>query len=202
METTVALETLGDKWPGVGIINVMGCLDVEGASTLESYLSRAREKGLAWIIVNLADTPYVNSAGWGVFTGEAKCFRELGGDIKLAELRPDVWEIFDLMELEQIIEAHETVVEALEVMQREMTPPDLPSTPPTPPAEKFEATEHAPSVASELEDTFAGIVEFGMGKLMKEGRAPTVPQNGESFDISEPDWLNPLCELIDQNGAE
>jgi len=49
---------------------------------------------------------YISSAGWGIFISEIREIREHGGDLKLAGMIPDVREVFDLLEFENILQSY------------------------------------------------------------------------------------------------
>jgi anti-sigma B factor antagonist len=100
------------RWNGA-ILNASGVLDAESAPVFEATLRELYDKKVFNIIVNLEEVEFISSAGWGVFTGDLKFARENGGDIKLAHLRPEVLEIFLLLELDHFISYYDTVTEAL-----------------------------------------------------------------------------------------
>ena len=56
---------------------------------------------------------YISSAGWGIFISEIKEIRENGGDLKLAAMIGDVYEVFELLEFQTILESFDTVEEAV-----------------------------------------------------------------------------------------
>jgi hypothetical protein len=57
---------------------------------------------------------YMSSAGWGIFVGEVKRFREHGGDIKIAHMNSEIYEVFQMLEFYHILEDFNTTDEALE----------------------------------------------------------------------------------------
>jgi anti-sigma B factor antagonist len=65
------------------------------------------------IIIDLADVDYISSAGWGIFISEIKKIRENGGDLKLASMVGDVYEVFELLEFQTILESYDNVEEAV-----------------------------------------------------------------------------------------
>jgi len=81
----------------ISCLYLEGYLDAHTAPKLESELSRLIEKGLYKIMVNFRDLDYISSAGLGVFMAFIEEIRENGGDIKLAEMKPKVFSVFDLL---------------------------------------------------------------------------------------------------------
>lgn len=84
-------ETEGD----VVLIRVAGRLDSGSAGELEAVLP-VRTHAHAKVVLDLADTPYVSSAGLRVLLIGAKAARAAGHKLVLAGLSPSVREVFDI----------------------------------------------------------------------------------------------------------
>jgi hypothetical protein len=56
---------------------------------------------------------YVSSAGWGAFVGEIRGIREHGGDLKIVQMTPDVFEVFEMLEFNRILDYYDTIEEAV-----------------------------------------------------------------------------------------
>jgi anti-sigma B factor antagonist len=74
-----------------------GYLDAHTAPDLEDAIGNLVRSGKHKIVINLRDLDYISSAGLGVFMAFIEEIRESGGDIKLAELKPKVFTVFDLL---------------------------------------------------------------------------------------------------------
>lgn len=98
---------------GVSIIRVGGYIDTTTSSELERALDSLLKSGVYFIIIDLGNVDYISSAGWGIFISEIKGIRERGGDLKLARMIPDVYEVFELLEFNYILKSFNTVEEAL-----------------------------------------------------------------------------------------
>lgn len=96
----------------ISIVKVNGYLDTTTAAELEEALYNLLQKENYRIVVDLSDTTYISSAGWGIFIGEIKEIRNRGGDLKLAGMNGDVFEVFQLLEFQSILNAHDTADEA------------------------------------------------------------------------------------------
>jgi anti-sigma B factor antagonist len=96
----------------VTILKVSGYLDTTTAGELESALYALLGKGACKIVVDLSGVTYISSAGWGIFIGEIKEIRNRGGDLKLAGMVGDVFEVFQLLEFQTILEAYPSADEA------------------------------------------------------------------------------------------
>ena len=74
-----------------------GYLDAHTAPDLENAISELVDSGKNKILVNFSNLDYISSAGLGVFMAFIENVRETGGDIKLAEMKPKVFSVFDLL---------------------------------------------------------------------------------------------------------
>jgi len=99
--------------PDISIISVKGYVDTTTSAELEESLKRLLKKGRYNIVIDLEGVNYISSAGWGIFISEIKEIRENGGDLKLAAMIPDVYEVFELLEFQTILESYDSVEEAV-----------------------------------------------------------------------------------------
>jgi len=89
-----------------------GYLDAHTAPDFESELQKAIESGRVQIIVNCRELEYISSAGLGVFMGCIEQVRDLGGDIKISNLTPKVFHVFELLGFHQLYDLTPTEEEA------------------------------------------------------------------------------------------
>jgi anti-sigma B factor antagonist len=99
--------------PDVSVLSVQGYVDTTTSAELEESLKRLLKKGRYNIVIDLAGVNYISSAGWGIFISEIKSIRENGGDLKLASMIGDVYEVFELLEFQTILQSFDTVEEAV-----------------------------------------------------------------------------------------
>jgi anti-anti-sigma factor len=97
----------------ISIIRVGGYIDTTTSSELERALDGLLKAGVFRIIIDLNSVDYISSAGWGIFISEIKGIRERGGDLKLARMIPDVFEVFELLEFHYILKAFDTIEQAV-----------------------------------------------------------------------------------------
>ncbi len=100
--------------PDISVISVGGFIDTTTSGELEESLKRLLKQGQFNIVVDLGGVNYISSAGWGIFISEIKEIRQNGGDLKLAAMIGDVYEVFELLEFQTILEAFDSVQEAVE----------------------------------------------------------------------------------------
>lgn len=108
----VSTQTAGNSGQ-ISIIKVGGYIDTTTSSEVERALNNLLKQGRFQIIINLEAVDYISSAGWGIFISEIKAIRENNGDLKLVQMIPDVYEIFELLEFHHILDVYDTVEEAV-----------------------------------------------------------------------------------------
>ena len=94
-------------------LKVNGFIDTSTSFFLVEKIKSLLNEGLVQVVVDMSGVNYVSSAGWGVFVGEIKDFRERGGDIKLVNMTPEVYDVFEMLEFNRILRAYESVEEAI-----------------------------------------------------------------------------------------
>ena len=108
----ISEERLSSDIPVV-LLSLKGTIETTNASTLEDAIERVIGDDCFRIIVDLSEVTYISSAGWGIFISEIKRVRRESGDIKLASMRAEVWEVFELLEFNNILKPYSTIEEGL-----------------------------------------------------------------------------------------
>lgn len=96
----------------LSVIRVDGIVDTITASELEEAIEGHLKQSKYKIIVDLGGVEYISSAGWGIFISKIREIRDNEGDIKLINMIPNVYEIYELLEFENIIEAFDNLDQA------------------------------------------------------------------------------------------
>lgn len=81
----------------VSILELKGYLDAHTAPKLEEAFENLIKVNRFEIVVNCKDLSYISSAGLGVFMAFIEDVRKQKGDIKLTNLSPKVYNVFDLL---------------------------------------------------------------------------------------------------------
>ncbi len=93
----------------VSVVRIDGVIDTLTATNLEEVLERLLKRGRYKIILDLAGVDYISSAGWGIFISRIKEIRDKSGDIKLANMVANVYEIYELLEFDNILSSYDSV---------------------------------------------------------------------------------------------
>jgi anti-sigma B factor antagonist len=81
----------------VSVIELKGYLDAHTAPDLETAFQKLITENKFNIVVNCRDLSYISSAGLGVFMAYVEDIRKNKGDIKLTNMTPKVYNVFDLL---------------------------------------------------------------------------------------------------------
>jgi len=96
------------------VLELSGELDAHTASQLEDLLRDLIDREKHHIIVNCRELDYIASAGLGVFMAYIEDVRNMGGDIKLTDMTPDVYHVFDLLGFPTLYDILDNDEEAIE----------------------------------------------------------------------------------------
>ncbi len=89
----IEIKTIED----IDCLYLKGYLDAHTAPDLEDAISNIINNGRIKIIINFSNLDYISSAGLGVFMAFIEALREKGGDIKMSDMKPKVFSVFDLL---------------------------------------------------------------------------------------------------------
>jgi anti-sigma B factor antagonist len=95
------------------VVDIVGDLDARSAGDLKLTLNEKIESGNVWVLVNLSDVPYMDSAGLGVLVSGLKNTNRQNGDLRLWGLQPDVRNIFELTRLNKVFQIFDSEEAAL-----------------------------------------------------------------------------------------
>jgi len=90
-------KVLTREEPPVSVLEIKGYLDAHTAPELESAIDTLVKERKYNIIVNCRDLTYISSAGLGVFMAYIEEVRKNQGDIKLTNMSPKIYNVFDLL---------------------------------------------------------------------------------------------------------
>lgn len=96
------------------ILDIVGELDAHTAHELEDALQELIHRKQFKIVVNCSKLEYIASAGLGVFMAYIEDVRSMGGDIKLSEMKPKVFHVFDLLGFPALYDIVDSEADAVE----------------------------------------------------------------------------------------
>jgi len=163
-----------DKDSGIMVVKVAGHLDSSSAGELEVFLESVHEMGFSKVVVDLSDVPYISSGGWGIFTGRVKMLREKEGDVVLAGMSPEVFDIYELLGFQDIIMHFLNTDEAV----------DFISLPFEVRQERLELVSGSVSEGKRLEQRISAVAEQEAVEL-EEGVDPWSPLQIEAGTVGE-----------------
>lgn len=98
----------------IALLRVKGYIDTQTCGKMLNVITQVLQEGIYHIIVEMGQVNYVSSAGWGVFVGEIKGIRENGGDLKIVQMLPEVYEVFEMLEFNRILASYDNIEEAID----------------------------------------------------------------------------------------
>lgn len=113
MSDTNKFNVSHNEIEGINILSLSGFLDAHTAPILEDKISNIIKAGYNKILINFSDLDYISSAGLGVFMAFIEELRQSGGDIKMAAMKPKVYNIFDLLGFPLLFDIEKTEQDAL-----------------------------------------------------------------------------------------
>jgi anti-sigma B factor antagonist len=98
----------------INVLDLKGYLDAHTAPELEKAFQDLLEGKKYNIVVNCRDLTYISSAGLGVFMAYIEDVRKNNGDIKLSNMSPKVYNVFDLLGFPLLYDITKDEAEAIE----------------------------------------------------------------------------------------
>jgi anti-sigma B factor antagonist len=97
----------------IALITVLGYVDTTTCQELAKIIQDLLKQKRYQIITDLGGVTYISSAGWGVFVGEIKNIRDYGGDLKIVQMNSEVFEVFEMLEFNRVLNYYDSVEEAI-----------------------------------------------------------------------------------------
>lgn len=97
----------------ISVITLRGFIDLTTAEEVEYLLSSLIKAKRHNIIIDLRYSDYISSSIWGIFLDKIKKIRELKGDLKLANMKPDVLEVYKVLELFRVMSSYDCLDDAI-----------------------------------------------------------------------------------------
>ncbi len=101
-----------DQSGDVIVVELDGHIDQSNSHQLQKMFDNILQSGCYKVIVDFNRLVYMSSSGWGVFVGEIKRFRDLDGDIKLTNMNPEIYDVYQMLEFYHIFDDYNSIEDA------------------------------------------------------------------------------------------
>ena len=112
-DLSIAVRQVGD----VAVLLPAGFINAHTVREFEEALEGLVRDGRYTILLNCKDLTYISSAGLGVFMAYIEDVRKNNGDIKLSNMTPKVYNVFDLLGFPLLYDITTDEAEALKKFQ-------------------------------------------------------------------------------------
>jgi len=107
------IELKTDVSDGVAVIRPVGRLDMVAAPQLRALVDVTVGAGHTSLVIDFAETAFIDSTGLGAVISGLKSARQAGGDLKIARVTGQVGVVLQLTNLDRVFRSYPTVEEAL-----------------------------------------------------------------------------------------
>ncbi len=169
----------------LSIVRVDGVIDTMTATELEKVMNSLLRQKKYNIIVDLGGVDYISSAGWGIFISNIREIRQNNGDIKLAQMVPNVHEIFELLEFDSILQSYDKIDKA----KRDFNLDDLS-------ADGVTSERSDQSVVSKMAEAGAAVATSAPPTVAKDVVEVLSKSDDETADTTDTEIENRVLELV------
>jgi anti-sigma B factor antagonist len=103
------VRTTGDN---IGVVQPRGRLNMVAARELRETLTGLVESGTPRIVVDLAETTFLDSSALGALVAGLKTARQAGGDLRIARPTESVLTVFRLTNMDKVLRPRDDVENA------------------------------------------------------------------------------------------
>ncbi|MHB2147432.1 STAS domain-containing protein [Calditrichota bacterium LG25] len=183
MEKLQIDSKFADQSGEIMVVELGGHVDQSNSYQLERLFDNIIESGCYRVIVDFSKVYYMSSAGWGVFVGEIKRFRDRGGDIKLANMNPDIYEVYQMLEFYHILDDYPSVEAAAAAFKKDQEEIDLV-------IDEIEEgeSEEATAAPPETPEQEESIEEIDLEEIVADSAKTKDKEKSETTPISSTDF--------------
>jgi anti-sigma B factor antagonist len=96
------------------ILRLSGQFDFSNVDAVRQAIRTRLDEGTLFLIINLDDLEYIDSAGLGVLVGTLARLRENGGELAVVCSNVRVRRVFDITKLTQLLSIYDSEAQAME----------------------------------------------------------------------------------------
>ncbi len=112
-EVDMSLEIIEAQEEEASIIRLKGQFDFSNVDTARQTIRDRIDQGASFLIVNLDELEYIDSAGLGVLVGTLARLREMEGELAVVCSNSRIRRVFDITKLTQLLSLYDSEAEAL-----------------------------------------------------------------------------------------
>ena len=94
------------------VLQPTGRLNMVAAPAFKNLVEETVASGQTRIVVDLGQVTFIDSSGLGALISGLKATRQAGGDLRIADVPEQVMTVLRLTNLDRVLSAHATVVDA------------------------------------------------------------------------------------------
>ncbi|WP_147795922.1 MULTISPECIES: STAS domain-containing protein [unclassified Cellulomonas] len=107
------MELTTDRTEGAAVLRVQGRLTMAAAGELKAAVDREVAEGRTLVVVDLAETAFLDSSGLGALVGGLRTARAAGGDLRIARVGQQVRTVLELTTMDRVLRPYATVEDAV-----------------------------------------------------------------------------------------
>jgi anti-sigma B factor antagonist len=112
-DSVFGVDVIDDAGSGIAVVAVRGDADLHTAHELRSAIADAIDGGATWLVVDLAETTFIDSMTLGVLLGAVKRLRPLDGSVSVVCTDANIRRIFEITLLDRVFSLQESREAAL-----------------------------------------------------------------------------------------
>jgi len=97
----------------ISVVRVGGYIEFTASDELDKAIGAIMQQHTYNIIIDLQSVDYISSRGWSIFLSKLKEIRENDGDLKLANMSPNVFEVYKVLEFFWFLKVYDSVEDAI-----------------------------------------------------------------------------------------
>lgn len=94
---------------GIGIVTPKGRLNMVSAKQLRTAVAELVDAGTTKVVVDLAETTFLDSSGLGALVAGLKSARQAGGDLRIARPTQQVLTVLGLTNMDKVLRPRKSV---------------------------------------------------------------------------------------------
>jgi anti-anti-sigma factor len=114
MESLLPSTQKNETGREIAILKAEGSMDVTTVDRFEADMRELMDKKIFRIVINMKGLRYISSAGIGILMANIRQIQMKHGDIKLTNVSPDIYRIFELLELQDFFQILKTDQDAID----------------------------------------------------------------------------------------